>query len=310
MAAGEAVPARFSEARCGEIGLKERLIPSEPLILGLLGYPLEHSLSPRLHQAALRAAGVAGDYQSFAVPPEAGAGPLSDLMDRLRSRAVHGINVTIPYKQVVQRYLDRRTPPAAAVGAVNTVFWERGELVGDNTDIAGFRADLEPLHLPEAGLAIVLGAGGAARAVVYALLTAGWRVVLAARRTAQAARVSQDLSGHGPGREDLRVTGMGGHDLAKAAAGCDLIVNATPVGMHPDINASPWASGVPLPAKAAVYDLVYNPVETALFKQARAAGLPARTGLGMLVEQAALAFERWTAVDASRQAMWAAVSDL
>jgi shikimate dehydrogenase len=345
--------------------------------LGLIGYPLEHSLSPRLHHAALAALGAPGEYRLYPLPPvPEGLAQLARLLDRLRRGELHGLNVTIPHKQNVIGLLDDLSPAAAAIGAVNTITLQEGCLCGENTDAPGFLADLAQLvGKPQAsGLernALVLGAGGSARAVVYALLHAGWRVVVAARRLAQArelvssfqlsvisdqssvisnqssvvsdqlsvisdqSSVISDQSSVSSGRSsvvdgqsslvgrpssmvDGRTSDVGRPSsavkldasvLAALEFPIHLLVNATPLGMWPQVEGNPWPAGVALPAGAAVYDLVYNPPETALVKAARAGGLAARTGLGMLVEQAALALERWTGRDVPRQPMWEAVPE-
>jgi shikimate dehydrogenase len=282
--------------------------------LGLTGYPLGHSLSPRLHAAAFQATGLVGEYALYPVSPDDIAG-LSDLLARLRAGRLHGLNVTIPHKQAVIPLLDELTPGARAIGAVNTLFMRDGRLLGDNTDAPGFLADLDGFLAAGSGTsvppgsttgrcALVLGAGGSARAVVYSLVHAGWRVMVAARRVEQAkvllaAYLLPDLAPQG------RVVEYTAAGLGALPASPDLIVNTTPLGMFPKTRVSPWPAGLPLP-HAAVYDLVYNPRETLLSRQARAAGLPARTGLGMLVEQAALAFEIWTARRPPRAPLFAA----
>jgi shikimate dehydrogenase len=250
------------------------------------------------------------------------------LLAHVRAGDLHGLNVTIPHKQNVIPFLDVLTPAASAIGAVNTVFRKGEDLVGDNTDAPGFwadlrkRLDIQDYETPDA---VLLGAGGSARAVAYALLTHGFHLTIVARRVEQArelqtqfsimsecisicaldnefSKISADpfsFSGQSS-REDLRSL----TELRPA-----LIVNATPVGMHPITDDSPWPDGIPLPGGAAIYDLVYNPFETLLMKRARAAGLPAVPGLGMLVEQAALAFELWTGQVAPREVMMEAAMD-
>ncbi len=279
--------------------------------LGLLGYPLEHSLSPRLHTAALQALGWQGEYRLYPVPPGDDRA-LQQWVDRLRVGHVHGLNVTIPHKTTVATRVEVLTPAARAVGAVNTLFrTASGQVAGDNTDVAGFWRDARarlPLEEPRHWRGLVLGAGGAARAVTYALARAGMPVWVVARRWAQATALARDLAPHvtAPLRP-ARWEALG--DLVRAVGPRWLIVNATPVGMAPRSEASPWPAGLPWPASAAVYDLVYHPCPTRFVQQARAAGLPAVDGLGMLVEQAVLAFVRWTgALEAQvRSAMRAAV---
>jgi shikimate dehydrogenase len=210
--------------------------------------------------------------------------------------------------------LDELTPEAGAIGAVNTIFLQGQRLVGDNTDAAGFLADLERVSGgiidPETGeprRALVLGAGGAARAVVYALARAGWQVVIAARRLEQAQAMAQSLNGiYRDNVRPVETLPLLPEALRRMPVP-DLVVNATPLGMFPGVEATPWPEEVPFPQGTLVYDVVYNPAETRLVRQARRFGLPASTGLGMLVGQAALAFERWTGQSPPRQAMLAAV---
>ncbi len=263
-------------------------MPSAPsTYLYLLGYPLTHSRSPEIHNPALQAAGLSTwRYDLLPTPPEA----LPQAVQRVRQPNCAGGNVTIPHKQAIIPLLDALTPTAQAIGAVNTLFKRNGRLWGDNTDAPGFWADLQRVfgHLP-AGEALLLGAGGAARAVAYALVKHGWRLTIAARRLTQAETLVQAVhiwGGMG------RAIPLNGEALGQMSA-TSLIVNCTPLGMHPRANASPWPPQVRLPQDACLYDLVYNPTETRLVQQARAAGLQAVTGLGMLHAQAALAFQRW-----------------
>jgi len=309
--------------------------------LGLVGYPLGHSLSPRLHSAALDSLNLKGEYRLYPVPPGQDGQPvLVDLLDRMRRGEVQGLNVTIPHKQAVLPFLDGLTPAAQAIGAVNIIVWHGNRLLGDNTDAPGFLADLERFfstcHFKPGALqavslqasppaqpphALLLGAGGAARAVAFALLSSAWQVTIAARRPEQADQLVGSLQpsaisdqplflGHPITAICLSPSGLLEHfSSTDSQSETDLIVNATPLGMYPHIDASPWPAEVPLPQGAALYDLIYNPAETVLVREARAAGLPATTGLGMLIEQAALAFESWTGLSVPRKPLWAAVPE-
>lgn len=265
--------------------------------LGLAGWPLGHSLSPILHQTALAAHAVKGDYRVFSIPPEQVERSFSQLFREMREGRLDGLNVTVPYKQTVLPFLDRLSPAAQGVGAVNTVYLKDGKLVGDNTDIDGFAKDLGNLEWRMCELtsrnALVLGAGGAARSVVYVLLNDGWTVTIAARRQEQAAALAHDYAGLAPIIPCVPV------DKKLSHMDVDLIVNTTPVGMYPNIDVSPWPAGQPLPPNAVIYDLIYNPAETKLMKAASCS----RNGMGMLVEQAALAFEIWTDLPAPREEM-------
>ena len=276
--------------------------------LGLIGWPLGHSLSPVLHQTALIETGLKGEYCLYPVPPlPEGQATLLEIMEKIRVGALQGVNVTIPHKQSVIPHLDFLTDTALSIGAVNVIFAQDGKLAGDNTDAPGFMADLtKNLRMGLPRNVLVLGAGGSARAVIYSLLQSGCQVWCASRRLEQAGEL----------KNDLRINDMTGEvhpivlnssSILPILGDCDLIVNTTSVGMFPHIENTPWPEGLDFPPKAFIYDLVYNPVETRLVSQARNAGLVAVTGLGMLVEQAALAFERWTEQPAPREAMRQAV---
>lgn len=268
--------------------------------LGLIGYPLGHSLSPKIHAAALSACGLEGDYSLFPIPSEDKQG-LKDLLARVRSGEITGLNVTIPHKQNVIEFMDELTPTAKVIGAVNTIHMRENKLIGDNTDALGFLADVKRfIGNRELGIgksAIVLGAGGSARAVVYALVNDGWNVSIAARRIEQAEQLANSFPTH-----HFSLTTF---DLQPVSF--DLIVNTTPLGMTPNTESSPLPENLSLPANTFVYDLVYNPRETKLVRDARAQGLNASTGLGMLIEQAALAFETWTGHNPPREVLYAAV---
>lgn len=273
--------------------------------LGLIGYPLGHSLSPKIHSAALNACGLEGDYFLFPIHPDDKQG-LKDLLSHVRSGEIHGLNVTIPHKQNVIELMDELTPIAKAIGAVNTIYLRDEKIIGDNTDPPGFLKDLNRfLDVTQSKIenrksAIVLGAGGSARAVVYALLNDGWKVTIAARRIEQ----SQQLANSFPDYQ-LQVTGL--ENLQSLASTLSLLVNTTPLGMSPNIRQSPVPEKLSLPSNAFVYDLVYNPRETKLVRDARSQGLNATTGLGMLIEQAALSFEIWIGHNPPRNIMYTSV---
>lgn len=263
----------------------------KPYQLGLVGHPLTHSVSPAIHRMALAAAGLDGEYRLHPVPPPPeGLAEMERLLAGMRMGEIDGLNVTIPHKQNIIPYLDRLDPAARAVGAVNTISPEDGRLVGRNTDIGGFRRDLARTLAPAPGRALVLGAGGAARAVTYALLKDGWVVSVAARQLEQARELVRQLAGIG---EVLPLPlPAGGVEALQPT----LIVNTTPLGMAPHTAGSPWPADRPFPPGSAAYDLVYNPRQTAFLEAARAQGIPFAGGVGMLVEQAALAFQTWTGV--------------
>jgi shikimate dehydrogenase len=278
--------------------------------LGLIGYPLGHSLSPAIHTAALQACRLEGSYSLFLIPSEDRRG-LKELLDRVRNGEITGLNVTIPHKQNVVEFIDELTPTAQAIGAVNTIYMRHNKLIGENTDAPGFLTDLkrtlqfsrEALHLPPS--ALILGAGGSARAVAYALTHDRWNVYLMTRRMEQAQHLVDSFANY-----QLPITICNLANLQSLISSLSLIVNTTPVGMAPHIDESPWPENLPFPPHAAIYDLVYNPRETRLVRDACLQGLRTTTGLGMLVEQAALAFELWTGYHPPREVMFAATNHL
>jgi shikimate dehydrogenase len=283
--------------------------------LVLLGYPLFHSLSPAMHNAALAEVGLNDwRYEAMPVEPER----LGEAAAIIRRDDYAGANVTVPYKEAIIPFLDGLTPVAEAVGAVNTIIKtrrshgppsprpeaeERGSggeaLIGHNTDAAGLLADLYAynIHISPRPV-MILGAGGAARAAVAAC--AGAHAEAHVRVVARRREQAQSLISIYQSLETFDWTPLG---FLQASDDCALILNTTPLGMTPNPDASPWLNGTPFPPDAFVYDLVYTPAETLFVRQAREAGLRAAAGLGMLVEQGALAFELWTGKPAPRSLM-------
>ena len=275
--------------------------------LGLLGWPVSHSLSPAIHNSALQALGLEGEYRLFPIDP-LNPSQFSLLLEKLRNNELAGLNVTIPHKQSIINYLDEITPSARIIGAVNTIYSVDNRLIGHNTDAPGFVVDLEKRmgigYSP--GKAIVLGAGGSARAVVWALTEKKWHVTVASRNQEQ----SENLAFYFNSINKASSIGWGKMDLESMATLMEevtLIINTTPVGMFPNIEMSPWPVGLSLPTDAFAYDLIYNPSETLFLKNAKDSGMGTANGLGMLIEQAALAFEIWTGVTAPRDIMVEAV---
>jgi shikimate dehydrogenase len=279
--------------------------------LGLIGYPLQNSFSPLIHTAALEYCNLPGNYSLFPVLPN-DLHRLKDLLNQVRSGETTGLNVTIPFKQTVIPLLDDLTPTAKAIGAVNTISKQNGKLIGENTDSAGFLADLQKFltkvkwERKEKKNALVLGGGGSARAISYALVNDGWIVTLAIRRPENAKDFLAQFSDYESQISSIKYQN---NAIRSLLPHLQLIVNATPVGMSPKIENSPWSADLSFPQKAVIYDLVYHPHDTKFILAARAAGLPAITGLGMLVEQAALAFELWTGYDVPREHLFTAVEE-
>jgi shikimate dehydrogenase len=274
----------------------------------LTGSPLGHSLSPLIHNAALQASGLSGSYILRPIPPDQATNGLKDLVQELRDSRLDGLNVTIPHKQAVFRLCDRLTPAARAIGAANLIYRSEGLVWGDNSDALGFLAALQPLEKRWSlhhRRAVVLGAGGSARAVIFALANAGWQVQVAARRLEQAGQLVADLALALPA-SILTSTNLTRQDF-EGMHSADLIVNTTPLGMFPHLDGCPWPEDVPLSSHPVYYDLVYNPRQTRLLNLANSCGAVCIGGITMLIEQAAIAFQRWTGQPAPKQAMFDSV---
>ncbi len=271
----------------GQLDLEDavRLRSKDALILGLLGHPLAHSISPQVHEAALAALHLSGIYVPFDLESSSVEPFLRDA-ERLRIR---GLNVTIPYKETVAGLLDDLDADAEAIGAVNTVVLRDGWTKGHNTDVYGFRVSLRSLGLRMGSRsALVLGAGGAAKAVVHVLLREGASVQLANRTPDRAKALAAS--------SDDPVDVLAIEDL-NGAGPWDLLVNATPVGTNGG-DAAPVVGDAVLRKARFVYDLVYNPPDTPLLQAARRLGIKGTSGLDMLLYQAGKSFELWTGHEA------------
>ena len=252
----------------------------------VIGWPIAHSRSPLIHGYWLERYGIAGRYDKCPVAP----GELDGFLRGMRARGLAGCNVTLPHKRAAFLAAARAMPAARAVAAANTLWFEAGELVADNTDAAGFLAHLSaavPGYAPSAAPVAVLGAGGAACAIVHALLMSGVFEVRVFNRTRARA---DDLATHFG--ERVRAYDWG--ERVRRAAGVGLLINATSLGMLgcPALEMDVGS----LPAEAIVADIVYVPLITPLMAAAAARGLRTVDGLGMLMHQAAPGFEKWFGV--------------
>lgn len=249
----------------------------------IIGHPVAHSRSPLIHGYWLKQHSIDGDYGRLDVAPD----EIETFLADFAASGLVGANVTVPHKEAAFRAAQERDPVAQALGAVNTLWLENGTLHGANTDVHGFLANLdaaEPEWARALGEAVVLGAGGAARAVVYGLINRGVdRVVVANRTLARAEALRQQFGAH--------VLPVDWRDLAGRLNGCRLLVNTTSLGMkgQPPLDVDLSA----LSPDALVSDIVYVPLETPLLKAAKARGLNTVDGLGMLLHQAVPGFERW-----------------
>ena len=269
-----------------------------PQRLGIIGHPIGHSISPVFQQAALDAIGFDGSYQPWDVSPDG----LGEFVAGLRDPGTLGINVTVPHKEAVIPFLDQVDDWASTAGAVNTVVNRDGHLAGYNTDGIGFlRALREGGNFEPRGRdVLVLGAGGSARGVVYALARVGAAQIFIANRTLERAeRLAAMARDTGAASEALEL-----HDAPGAAREVALIVNCTSMGMvhGPDESGTPLTAS-DIPSSVLVNDLVYNPLETPLLLEAARAGAGTLGGIQMLVYQGAASFEMWTQQDAPVAAM-------
>jgi shikimate dehydrogenase len=288
------------------------MINGHTKLVGLMAWPIGHTLSPAMHNAAFDALGLNWRYVPLPVHPTQVEAAVRGLV----ALGFQGCNVTVPHKQAViaalrADALDSVAPDAAAFGAVNTIIVARdgdgtATLKGDNTDYQGFVGSLRSAGFePEGKRVVVVGAGGGARAVVFGLLRVGAEQVLVSDLVPE--QVQALVAGIGDARlQELPATTEA---LIEAARAADLLVNATPVGMTPKVDGSIWPGDVPVPSHLTVFDLVYNPLETKLLRQVKQAGGRAIAGLDMLVRQGAVSFEMWTGMEPPIDVMRAACEE-
>ncbi len=252
---------------------------------GVVGWPVSHSLSPRLHGYWLDKYNIVGEYLPYAVKPEA----LGEFLNSLAKKEITGLNLTVPHKEIALPFLDEIDEVARKIGAVNVITVQKdGRLFGRNTDGIGFLTNLKtsaPIWSSNGAVAVIIGAGGAARAAIVSLLDDGISEIRLINRTRDRAEKLAEIY------NDPRITVCDWQDRSKNMAEAALLVNTTSLGMKGqpplDIDLSE------LPLTAVVYDIVYNPLETPLLKQAKLRGNPYVDGLGMLLYQAAPAFQGW-----------------
>ncbi|MDW8063535.1 MAG: shikimate dehydrogenase [Candidatus Caldarchaeum sp.] len=263
-------------------------------LLGVIGYPVGHSVSPAMMNAALGEAGIHGVlYIAVEVKPR----DLKSFVSSARYMNFIGFNVTIPHKVSVMRFLDRLDKSAKAVESVNVVKLVGERAVGYNTDVAGVAASVPE---PDEGRAVVLGVGGAARAAAVALWGKGYDDLVFAGRRAS----SMDEFDRFARRKNIRIqlVRFGSRELSEAVKEAELLVNATPVGMFPKTNQSPIPSNI-IHRDLTVFDMVYNPVQTKLLKTAKARGAKTIGGLRMLVKQGSEALKIWLGIEANEKTM-------
>ncbi len=260
-------------------------------ILCVIGDPIEHTMSPAMHNAAIKALGLDLVYVAFHVKPDV----LKQAIEGFRALGIAGINVTIPHKVAAMQWLDEVDPVAKAIGAINTIKNEGGKLVGRNTDADGAARAMKAAGVALKGAkAAMLGAGGAARAVGFALAREGAVVTIVYRKedASMAVDLARDIKGIFPSAP-IGTLLMDKAGIEKACRDSTILVNATPIGMHPRSDET-LVDPKLLHGRLCVFDVVYNPLETRLVKDARKAGCKVVLGIDMLVYQGAMALEWWT----------------
>jgi len=266
------------------------VISGKTKICGVIGDPIEHTMSPVMHNAAFKKLGLDYLYVPFQVRKE----ELSRAVEGIRALNVMGFNVTIPHKVAIIPLLDGLDPLAEKIGAVNTVVNNSGALRGYNTDATGFLQALLERGVEPAGKdVVVMGAGGASRAICYILAERGAHLSILNRQLEMdwaeelASQISYDFE------MEVRALELGFENLRMVLGKADVLINATSVGMSPDNEETPVPAEL-LKSDLVVFDIVYNPIRTRLLKEAEAAGSRVMGGIDMLAWQGALAFEKWT----------------
>ncbi len=264
------------------------VITARTKVLCIIGYPIEHSMSPIMHNAIIQELNLDYIYLAFSVYPD----NLENAVKAFKTLDIKGINVTIPFKQEIIKYLDEIDLMAQKIGAINTIRNDEGHLIGRNTDAeGGKRAIMNAGYSISGKNILVLGAGGAARALSYSLAKDANKIVIANRTEKRAKILTSEL------KQSFRIIAEPkkfiNNVLKEETKKADILINTTPVGMYPNISLSPISAEF-LHKDLLVFDLVYNPLETQLIKDATRKGCKTLGGLDMLVNQGASAFEWWT----------------
>ena len=269
--------------------------------LGIIGYPIGHTLSPIMQEAALEAAGLDYSYIALLVPP----GRLVPALEGLRALYFRGWNVTIPHKSTIMQFLDAIDPDAKLIGAVNTVVNDGGAITGYNTDVIGFLMSLAAANFNLKGRrAVMLGAGGAARAVTWALCKRrSASITIGVRNPSKAMALANDFANYA----SIDVYDWGSEEFKAQLGEADILINTTPLGMSPKVDEMPPIELERLWEGALVYDLVYSPSKTKLLLKAEELGHPIINGEAMLAYQGAESFRLFTGVETDAQIMLNAV---
>lgn len=273
------------------------IVDSHTLLFGVIGDPIRHSRSPLMMNRAFRETGINGIYTAFHIKPER----LGDFAAGVRAMGIRGVNVTIPHKLDIMRHLDEIDAGAQAIGAVNTIVNDNGRLTGFNTDGIGYVRSLKEEVEPDLSgkRIVVIGAGGAARGIVYALAQEKPALIMIVNRTVERAQELATAFAFGTMAE---LAAESTDKLETLCAAADIVINTTSIGMYPHVDVSP-VNGAWLKPGSVASDLIYNPLKTKFLREAEQRGLRIHGGLGMFIYQGAYAFEYWTGQPAPVEAM-------
>ncbi|TFF86206.1 MAG: shikimate dehydrogenase [Promethearchaeota archaeon] len=270
--------------------LNRKIVSASTKILGIIGYPISHTMSPIMHNLALDDLNLDYVYVKFEVVPK----NLKNAILGMKALNIYGVNATIPYKESVMQYMDIIDPLAKKIGAVNTIKIQDGLFIAKNTDAEGARQALLDADIDLSGLdVVILGSGGAAKAVSYAIVNSINRLTIINRTKQNAIKLANRLKRHSSSRVAVKKTNKS--NLKEEIKKADLLINATPIGML-QFHHSSIISRDMLHKDLVVFDLIYNPLETQLLKDAKLTGCKTLNGLDMLINQGALAFEWWTSI--------------
>ncbi len=263
-------------------------ISAKTIIFCIIGHPITHSFSPFIHNYWFKELGLDFRYLAFDVHPD----QLKQSIKGIKALNIKGFNVTIPHKEAILNFIDKVDDLAQDIGAINVIKLEEGDLIGRNTDaLGGKKALLDAGCKIKNKKVLILGAGGAARAISFALIGDIDSLVIANRTRERVRILAGDLMKKKNNK--IKIINFNTQSLKKELGDIDILINTTPIGMYPNINKSPISKEI-LHSDLFIFDLVYNPIETQLLKEAKSIGCKSQSGLDMLINQGVLAFEWWT----------------
>lgn len=270
------------------------MISSKTQLFGVIGDPIEHSLSPFLQNWLIDRYHIDGRYTAFHVLPV----DLADAIRGMRALGIHGLNVTVPHKEKVLAYLDNPSPEVRLVGSANTILNDNGFLQGFNTDVPGFINSVDQqFNFFKNARVLIIGAGGAARALAFALKSLLVSELILSDLSMKVTEPLLNKCRKEFGMSNVRGLSINDPEFAEIVPSCDVIINATPVGMAPHTDRSPLPAGIQLHQEMMVYDLIYNPAKTRLLSDAEKAGARIKNGVDMLIFQGVESMKIWTNKD-------------